>query len=107
MVLAGSPLAARGVSFLHRDEIYYGPPADDAQAIGETERLRASGIEYLVIAWPSFWWLEHYGGFRRHLQRRAHCLHRSDNLAIFHLLKLCRKRFNDDANFVRAPLHGR
>ena len=105
--LAGSPLAARAVGFLHRDGIYYGPPAADAQAIAETERLRASGIEYLVIAWPSFWWLEHYQKFHRHLQHNASCLHHNDNLAVFHLRRLRQKRFNDDTNLVRAPLLGR
>jgi hypothetical protein len=45
-------------------------PADSAEAIGHLERLRAAGGEYLVIPGTYAWWLEHYVGFRLHLQER-------------------------------------
>src|SRR5262245_7856658 len=48
--------------FTERDGQYWGPPADDASAIAEFERLRRVGANYVVIAWPAFWWLEHYAG---------------------------------------------
>jgi hypothetical protein len=44
-------------------------PADDDEAIAELERLRERGAEYLVLPASSMWWLDHYQGFRRHLER--------------------------------------
>lgn len=47
-----------------------GYPRDDAAAIEHLERLRGEGVSHLVVPSASFWWLEHYGGLRRHLDRR-------------------------------------
>jgi GT2 family glycosyltransferase len=44
-------------------------PADSAEAIAHLESLRAKGGGFLLIPQTSQWWLEHYAGFRRHLQR--------------------------------------
>jgi hypothetical protein len=44
-------------------------PADDDEAIGELERLRERGAEYLVVPATSLWWFDHYRGFHRHLDR--------------------------------------
>jgi GT2 family glycosyltransferase len=44
-------------------------PADDDEAIAELERLRARGAGYLVVPAISSWWLDHYQGFREHLER--------------------------------------
>jgi hypothetical protein len=45
-------------------------PADDAEAIAHLEELRSRGGEFLLLPETSFWWLEHYGGFRKHLEGR-------------------------------------
>jgi hypothetical protein len=58
----------RSIPFLERAGRYNGPPPDDATAVSEFERLRAAGAQFVVIAWPAFWWLQHYGGFATHLQ---------------------------------------
>jgi GT2 family glycosyltransferase len=47
---------------------YY--PADSAEAIAQLEDLRAAGAEYLLLPTTSFWWLDHYAGFRQHLEQR-------------------------------------
>ena len=67
--LAGSELddPTRMRRLIERDGEYSGPPADSESAIAEIERLRIEGIHYLVIAWPCFWWLEHYPGFQAYL----------------------------------------
>jgi ABC-type multidrug transport system fused ATPase/permease subunit/GT2 family glycosyltransferase len=44
-------------------------PADDEEAITELERLREQGARYLVIPAISTWWLDHYQGLSRHLER--------------------------------------
>jgi len=44
-------------------------PDNDDEAVAELERLRAQGATYLVLPTTSGWWLDHYEGFRRHLER--------------------------------------
>jgi GT2 family glycosyltransferase len=43
-------------------------PADSEEAVRQLEKLREKGAEYLVIPQTSLWWLEHYAGFREHLE---------------------------------------
>src|SRR5205085_730238 len=43
-------------------------PADSVAAIAHLEALRAKGADYLLIPSPSLWWLEHYSGFKNHLE---------------------------------------
>jgi GT2 family glycosyltransferase len=63
---------------------YY--PADSGSAIVQLEALRAQGADYLLIPQTSLWWLEHYGGFRRHLERFYERLPVADNrCALFSL----------------------
>jgi hypothetical protein len=45
---------------------YY--PSDSESAINMLEGMRAAGAQYLVFPSPAFWWLNFYGGLRRHLQ---------------------------------------
>jgi hypothetical protein len=45
---------------------YY--PADSQGAIDHLEHLHRAGAGYLVIPETSRWWLEHYEGFRQHLE---------------------------------------
>jgi GT2 family glycosyltransferase len=45
-------------------------PAGGSEAIAELERLRARGAGFLAIPPTSLWWLDHYGDFTRHLERR-------------------------------------
>lgn len=45
------------------------PPADDREAIGILERLMdESSPSFLLFAWPAFWWLDYFTGFREHLE---------------------------------------
>jgi SAM-dependent methyltransferase len=61
-------------------------PANSADAIDHLETLRRRGAEYLVFPETSFWWLEHYAGFRGHLERTYRLIHRSpDTCAIYAL----------------------
>jgi glycosyltransferase involved in cell wall biosynthesis len=50
------------------DGVYAGSyPADSAEAISHLETLRAEGAGFLVFPRTSLWWLDHYRGFREHL----------------------------------------
>jgi len=71
----------RAIPFLERDGDYWGPPADDATAIRELERLRTAGARHIVFAWPCFWWLEHYSAFTSHL-RTNFKITREDSLLV-------------------------
>ena len=64
---------------------YWGPPADDASAMAEFERLRGSGATFLVVAWPAFWWLEYYREFERRLRSGFRCVLENDRLVVFDL----------------------
>jgi GT2 family glycosyltransferase len=52
-------------------------PTCSTAAIAHLEALRARGGQYLLLPSSAFWWLEHYGGFRHHIEERyrlvAHC----------------------------------
>lgn len=61
----------RGDHFPQDDDGRYAGhhPADSAEAIAALERLREQGAQFLVVPPPSAWWLDHYDGFARHLER--------------------------------------
>jgi SAM-dependent methyltransferase len=75
----------RLIPFLERDGRYWGPPADDETAIRELHRLRAEGAEYIVFAWNSFWWLDHYKVFHRNLRAGFPVLLENERLVVFKL----------------------
>ena len=77
--------ACRAVPFVERDGQYWGPPPDDATAIRELERLHGTGASFIVVAWPAFWWLEYYAGFRQHLRANHRCLLENDRVVVFDL----------------------
>lgn len=71
------------VPFLERDGLYWGPPPDDETAIAEFERMCRDGTEFIVIAWPAFWWLDHYAGFHRHLRANFHRVVENESVVVF------------------------
>ena len=75
----------RPVPFLERDGQYWGKPADDVTAIREFERLRHSGANFIVFAWPAFWWLDYYSGLHHHLRSAFPCVLQNDRLVVFDL----------------------
>jgi hypothetical protein len=71
--------------FRERGGVYWGPPKDDTEAWNELERLCDSGAAFIAFAWPSFWWLEHYGEFSRKLRAEFPCVMENERLVIFKL----------------------
>ena len=67
--LAGSELddPSRVRRLTERDGEDSGPPADSTSAVAKIERLRQEGVNFLVVAWPCFWWLEHYAELHAYL----------------------------------------
>ncbi|MGH7179447.1 MAG: glycosyltransferase family 2 protein [Tepidisphaeraceae bacterium] len=73
------------IPFMERDGQFWGQPADDREAIDELTRLARAGARYVVIAWPSFWWLDHFRGFAQHLRRSFRCVVEDDLMIAFDL----------------------
>jgi len=59
-------------------------PADSQEAIAALEEQMSAGAEFLVIPRTALWWLEHYAGFRMHLERGG-AVARTDACVIYHL----------------------
>jgi len=75
----------RTIPFPERDGVYWGRPVDDAAAVAELERLKHRGLRFIVFAWPAFWWLDHYAGLSRHLNRHGKLTFRDDKAIVFAL----------------------
>lgn len=73
------------IPFLERDGEYAGCPMDDAEAIEELDRERKAGASFLAVAWPAFWWLEHYTAFACALREKFPCVLANDRLVVFDL----------------------
>lgn len=58
-------------------------PADSAAAIDQLEMLRSGRARYLLLPNTSFWWLEHYNDFRRHLDTHYYRVRCDDHCVIF------------------------
>jgi hypothetical protein len=82
----------RPLPFIEKDGAYWGPPADDAVAIAELERLRDEGAELLLFAWPAFWWLEYYSKFAEHLSANYRKIWQGRRLIAFDLRPPIQKR---------------
>jgi hypothetical protein len=46
-------------------------PASGRDAVAHLEAMREAGASFLLLPSSEFWWLEHYGAFREHLEH--HC----------------------------------
>ena len=75
----------RAIPFIEQDGHYFGPPADDATAIRELERLRHSKAAFIAFVWPALWWLQHYQAFHHHLRARYRCVLENDRMVVFDL----------------------
>ena len=80
-VLAGR----RRVPFLEREGGDWGEPEDDATAIGELERLRTAGANFMVFVQPALWWLDYYAGLHRYLHSNFRRALENDALIAFDL----------------------
>jgi hypothetical protein len=75
----------QAIPFLEKGGQYWGPPPNDETAISEVERLRKAGAKYIVFTWPTFWWIQYYVGFYKHITSTCRCVLKNDRLEIFAL----------------------
>lgn len=86
------------------DGVYSGYyPADSESAISELETLRSRGAEYLLFPSTCFWWLEHYAGFKRHLDRRYKMIARNQDVCIIYSLAKRTPKRASGGTARRAP----
>ena len=84
--LSGDEILGRPrILFTERNGEYWGPPADDKEAILELERDRQKGASFIVITSPAFWWLDYYTGFHDHLKNSYPCELNSDRMVVYKL----------------------
>jgi hypothetical protein len=65
---------------------YY--PGSSAEAVEMLTAARRRGATHLLFPGTSFWWLEHYEAFRRHLGLEHTCVWRDERCALYQLAPL-------------------
>jgi hypothetical protein len=75
----------RVLPFPEREGTWWGPPADDDEAIAEVERMRGLGVSHLVVASPAFWWLDHYQRWAAYLQENCPRLRADRHFVVYDL----------------------
>jgi SAM-dependent methyltransferase len=81
-------LEGRRARHFPQDEvgIYSGSyPANSEDAVAQLEALRVKGVSHLLLPSTAFWWLDHYDGLRRHLERNGRLVARDGDCAIYAL----------------------
>jgi glycosyltransferase involved in cell wall biosynthesis len=81
----GNFAGRKAVPFPGKDGVYWGSPADDASAIEQLRADRRSGMRYVVIAWPAFWWTDYYQQLMEELEHTADKVYSSSRIIIFKL----------------------
>jgi glycosyltransferase involved in cell wall biosynthesis len=73
----------RPIPLPERGGNYWGPPPDDASAIAELRDRVEQGIVTVIVAWPAFWWLDHYRDLRAFLDQHFSRVLANDRLVAF------------------------
>ena len=71
--------------FPEHDGMYWGLPANDADALAELDRAIAAGASRLVVAWSAVWWLDYYSEFARSVRSRFPLLLSTERVQVFDL----------------------
>lgn len=75
----------RRLPFIERHGQYFGPPVDDAHAIGELKRLQGNGATHFALLWPAFWFFDVYATFEQHLRQTHRCVLEDSRAVLFEL----------------------
>ena len=49
------------------------------------EILARYGVQFLVMVWPAFWWLDYYTGFHDYICATYPCIVRNERIIVFDL----------------------
>jgi len=75
----------KGWHFSERGAIYNGHPAGNAEAIADLAALRGRGATHFVVYTGTFWWLNYYKEFARHLTATSELVERTPQFGIYKL----------------------
>ena len=75
----------RGWHFLEKDGIYQGNPIDNQQLIVDLAKLGSRGATHVVFTTNTFWWLQYYPEFARHLGEKATLIRATPEFGIYRL----------------------
>ena len=73
------------VHFIERENQYWGPPANDDQAIQEIKNQVKEKAGFIFFTWPVFWWLDYYKGMSAWLREKHECVIENERLVGFKL----------------------
>jgi hypothetical protein len=73
------------IAFLEREGQYWGPPANDSDAICALDEMRKKGAGFLVVAWPAFWWMDYYREWAAYIRSRFPCIEQNQRIRVFDL----------------------
>jgi len=73
------------VHFIERENQYWGPPADDDQAIQEIKNQVKKKASFIFFTWPVFWWLDYYKEMSAWLHEKHECVIQDERLVGFKL----------------------
>jgi hypothetical protein len=76
----------RRLHFIDRDGSYWGPPADDDEAVLEIGKAKQKGASYIFFTWTTAWYLEHYKGMSEFLRSRCHVVLENSRLTAFQFI---------------------
>ena len=76
----------KGWHFLEEDAIYAGNPSDIQEAIDDLEQLRRRGATHFVFTTNTFWWLDYYPQFAKHLAEKATLMEATPEFRIYKLM---------------------
>ncbi|HEX5113209.1 MAG TPA: glycosyltransferase [Saprospiraceae bacterium] len=86
--LADEIAGRKVVHFIEKENQYWGPPANDDEAIKEIERQIRKRAGFIFFAWPSFWWFDYYKKMYSWLLDKHECVIRDERLVGFKLKEL-------------------
>jgi hypothetical protein len=75
----------KGWHFLETDGIYAGNPSDSQEAIANLDELRRRGGTHVVFTTNTFWWLDYYPEFAKHLSDNATLMEATSKFKIYQL----------------------
>lgn len=76
------------IHFIENENQYWGPPADDDEAIQEIKNQMKKKTGFIFFAWPAFWWLDHYKKMSAWLHEKHECIIEDERLVGFKLKEL-------------------
>ncbi len=77
----GAPVGTRTVSTFNGK----GRPESSTEAVACVKQHLERGTRWLAIAWPGFWWLDHYEGLASYLRSTHQCILHNERIVVFDL----------------------